>query len=101
MGFSPKKLCAVVVALAICAFLSAAGASDAQEGKPAGWYVGASVGINKVSGIEQAGHNRDNICYPDDVCERFGGGGPEGYRWYYDLDADDGAASAQSTASAS
>ena len=92
MGFSPKKLCAVVVALAICAFLSAAGASDAQEAKPAGWYVALGAGINKASGIEQAGWNRDNVCYPEDDCSHLEGGRPGGYRWYYDLDADEGAA---------
>ena len=44
------------------------------------------------TGVEQAGHNRDNICYPEDDCSHLAGGAPEGYRWYYDLDADDGAA---------
>ena len=92
MRFSLKKLCAVVVASGLCAVLGAAGASDAQEAKPTGWYLGASVGLNKTSGVEQAGHNRDNICYPEDDCSHLSGGAPEGYRWYYDLDADDGAA---------
>ena len=87
-----KKLAVITVALAVCAVLGAAGVSDAQEAKPTGWYVGASVGFNKVSTAEQAGHNRDNICYPEDDCSHLAGGGPEGYRWYYDLDADDGAA---------
>ena len=50
-----------------------------------------ALGINKASGIEQAGHNRDNICYPEDDCSHVGGA-PDGFRWYYDLDADEGAA---------
>ena len=91
MRASPKKLCVITVALALCAILGLAGVSAAQQAKPSGWYVGAGAGINKASGIEQAGHNRDNICYPEDDCSHVGGA-PEGYRWYYDLDADDGAA---------
>ena len=92
MRTSPGKPYVLAAALAICVFLSAAGASGAQEAKPTGWYVGASLGINKTTGVEQAGHNRDNICYPEDDCSHLDGGAPEGYRWYYDLDADDGAA---------
>ena len=92
MRFLSKKQCVITAALAVCAFLSAAGASDAQEARPTGWYVGASLGINKTTGVEQAGHNRDNICYPEDDCSHLAGGAPEGYRWSYDLDADDGAA---------
>ena len=75
----------VTSALAICACLGAAGANAARETKPSGWYVGAGLGINKTSGVKQAGWNRDNVCYPDDDCA------PQGYRWYYDLNADDGA----------
>ena len=92
MRASPKKLCVITVALAICVILGAAGASAAQEAKPFGWYVGLGLGINQASGIEQAGHNRDNICYPEDDCSHLVNDRPEGYRWYYDLDADDGAA---------
>ena len=92
MRASPKKLCVITAALALCAILGLAGVSAAQQAKPSGWYVGAGVGINKASRIEQAGHNRDNICYPEDDCSHLDGGAPQGYRWYYDLDADDGAA---------
>ena len=92
MRSSPGKFRVFTAALAICALLAAAGASAAGEAKPAGWYAGLGVGINKASGIEQAGHNRDNVCYPEDDCSRLAGGAPEGYRWYYDLDADEGAA---------
>ena len=92
MRASFRKLCAVAAALAICAVLGAAGASAAEEAKPTGWYIGASVGLNRASGMEQAGWNRDDICYPEDDCSRLPGGAPGGYRWYYDLEADDGAA---------
>ncbi|MCY3825632.1 MAG: outer membrane beta-barrel protein [Nitrospinae bacterium] len=92
MRFLSRKQCGITAALAVCAFLSAAGAGYAQETKPAGWYVGLGLGINKTSTLEQAGHNRDNTCYPEDDCSHLAGGAPEGYRWYYDLDADDGAA---------
>ena len=78
MRASPGKFCVIIAVLAVCAILVAAGASAAQEAKPSGWYVGASIGINKTSGVEQAGHNRDNICYPEDDCSHLAGGAPEG-----------------------
>ena len=46
--------------------LAAVGASAALEAKPAGWYVVLGPGMNKASGIEQAGHNRETTCYPVD-----------------------------------
>lgn len=92
MRTSFRKLCVITAALATCAILSMAGASAAQETKPAGWYIGASVGFNKASTADQAGHNRDNTCYPEDDCSHLAGGAPQGYRWYYDLEADEGAA---------
>ena len=91
MRASSIKLRVIMIALALCAILGLAGASAAQEAKPSGWYVGAGAGINKASGIEQEGHNRDTICYPEDDCSHVGGA-PDGYRWYYDLDADEGSA---------
>ncbi len=54
--------------------------------------MGAAVGMNRTSGLKQAGRNRDNICYPEDDCSHLVGGAPDGYRWYYDLLADDGTA---------
>ena len=92
MRFLSKKQCVITAVLAVCAILSMAGASAAQEARPSGWYVGAGAGVNKASTVKQAGHNRDNICYPEDDCSHLAGGAPEGYRWYYDLEADDGAA---------
>lgn len=91
MRASRKKLCAIIAALAICVILGAAGASAAQEARPSGWYVGAGAGVNKASTMKQAGWNRDDICYPEDDCGHLAGGAPEGYRWYYDLETDDGA----------
>ncbi len=91
MRASSMKLRVIMIALALCAILGLAGTSAAQGAKPSGWYVGLGLGINKASGIEQAGHNRDTICYPEDDCSHVGGA-PDGYRWYYDLDADDGSA---------
>ena len=91
MRASSIKLRVIMIALALCVILGLAGASAAQGAKPSGWYVGAGAGINKASGIEQAGHNRDTICYPEDDCSHVGGA-PDGYRWYYDLDADEGSA---------
>ena len=38
--------------------------------------------------MKQAGHNRDNICYPNFRCS----GMPEGYRWFYNLPPDLGTA---------
>ena len=52
-----------------------------------GWYVAVGAGGNWTGGLEQAGYNRDNICYPTNQCPRL----PEGYRWYYDLDPDSAA----------
>ena len=92
MRFSTKKLCAVIAVLAVCAILSAAGTSAAQEAGPSGWYLGAGAGINKTSTMKQAGYNRENTCYPEDDCSHLAGGAPGGYRWYYDLEADEGAA---------
>ena len=92
MRASSIKLRVITVALALCAILGLAGVSAAQQAKPSGWYVGLGLGINKASGVEQAGHNRDNICYPENDCSHLVNDRPEGYRWYYDLDADDGAA---------
>ena len=92
MRASRKKLCAIVAALAVCAILSMAGASAAQEAGPSGWYLGAGAGINKTSTMKQAGYNRENTCYPEDDCSHLSGGAPGGYRWYYDLEAENGAA---------
>ncbi len=77
-------------ALGFCVVLGVAGGSAAEEtAAPRGWYVGAGAGMSWEFGMEQAGRNRDNICYPNNDCS---GGAPEGYRWFYDLEADRGVA---------
>ena len=51
------------------------------------WYVSVGAGANRTSTLKQAGYNRDDICYPTNLCPRT----VEGYRWFYDLDPDAGA----------
>ena len=87
MRRSWQRLRVLGAALGACAVLAASGA--AAEDARSGWYVGASVGTSRVSDMEQAGRNRDDICYPDSDCS---GGAPEGYRWLYDLDPESAAA---------
>ena len=48
--------------------------------------------MNWTSDLKQAGHNRDTTCYPEYLCDDLPGGAPEGYRWFYDLEADRDAA---------
>ena len=60
----------------------------ADDSQRSGWYVGAGVGASWISDMKQAGWNRDTICYPVDDCSNKGS--IEGYRWFYDLDADRG-----------
>ena len=66
--------------------------APAGEPQRSGWYVGAGVGANWSSDMEQMGHNRDTLCYPNDDCSHLPGGMPGGYRWRYDLEADTGVA---------
>ena len=63
------------------------GAGRRERFGGSGWYVAVGAGGNWTGGLEQAGYNRDNICYPTNQCPRL----PEGYRWYYDLDPDSAA----------
>ena len=45
----------------------------AQPGPPrSGWYVGATLGVNRASDIDQEGWNRDTVCYPTDACFDLG-----------------------------
>ncbi len=83
-----RQLQAFGATLAICAVLGGAEEGAAQEPGSYGWYVSASGGTNSNPVLKQAGHNRDNICYPNDLCS----GTPGGYRWYYDLPSDLGTA---------
>ena len=74
--------------LAICTLLGRAEQGAGQQPGSYGWYVSASGGTNWNPVMKQAGHNRDNICYPNFRCS----GTPEGYRWFYDLPSDLGTA---------
>lgn len=60
----------------------------AKDAPHSGWYVGVGLGANWLSDMNQAGWNRDTVCYPMDDCSSKGSIG--GYRWFYDLDADRG-----------
>ena len=88
MHFSSRQLHAFGATLAICAVLGGAEQGAGQEPGSYGWYVSASGGTNWNPVMKQAGHNRDNFCYPNDLCP----GTPAGYRWYYDLPPDLGTA---------
>ena len=63
-----------------------------EEIGPAGWYLSVGVGANRAATLEQAGHNRDTTCYPTRDCGPLAGGTPAGYRWFYDLRPQTGAA---------
>ena len=74
--------------LGVCVALGVSGQGMAGESQHSGWYAGAGAGVNWISDMEQAGWNRDTICYPTDDCT--GKASIGGYRWFYDLDADRG-----------
>lgn len=50
------------------------------------WYFGHTIGTDWMDVLKQAGFNSDTVCYPTFVCSQA----PEGYRWFYDLDAHTG-----------
>lgn len=50
------------------------------------WYLGHTIGTDWMGILKQAGFNGDTVCYPTFVCPQE----PEGYRWFYDLDAHTG-----------
>ena len=72
--------------------LAALGQALANEHRLSDWYLAAGAGVTSASGLEQTGRNRDTTCYPDDDCGHLPGGAPAGYRWFYDLHANRGAA---------
>ena len=63
-----------------------------EDTRPAGWYVAVGVGVNRATTMQQAGHNRDTTRYPTRDYRHLPGGMPTGYRWFYDLHPDTGAA---------
>ena len=52
------------------------------------WYISLGVGAGKADTMQQAGDNRDTTCYPDDDCSHQLDGLINGYRWGYNLHAD-------------
>ena len=81
--------CAVLaVALLTLPVSDASGRSESVEDlRSSDWYVNAGAGLNWTSDMDQAGWNRDHICYPTHDC---GGRDVGGYRWFYDLSTDTG-----------
>ncbi len=79
-----KQAIAIVV-LGACALLTLLGQGKAAVSQRPVWYVGVGAGLNWISDMDQAGWNRDHICYPMDDCT---GKDIGGYRWFYDLDAE-------------
>ena len=79
--------------LALCPFAGTAGESGDEEPRRSGWYVGAGVGTNWASDLDQEGWNRETLCYPTDACfDADPAPKISGYRWHYDVDVDVGAA---------
>lgn len=79
---------AALIALA-CAAAAQAGSQGSAN---AGWYIGAGIGANWGSTLDQAGWNRENYCYPDAACfDQDPIPSVSGYRWRYDIDLDAGA----------
>ena len=73
-------------ALALALFTTVAAAGESGR---SGWYVSAAAGLSRMAEMSQTGTNRDPTCYPNDSCA---GLVLDGYRWVYDLDADQGSA---------
>lgn len=87
MRVSIAKPGGIAVALAILATHDSVAQQPVQEiGHPT-WYIAVGAGSNRTEVLEQAGFNRDDICYPTNFCP----GTPDGYRWFYDLEPDSGA----------
>ena len=63
-----------------------------NDSQHAGWYISVGVGANQSATLEQSGHNQDTTCYPTRDCGHLPGGMPGGYRWFYDLRPETGAA---------
>lgn len=80
----------------MAALITLASTAAAQNSSPsaagAGWYIGAGLGANWGSTLEQEGWNQENYCYPDSACfDRDPIPSVSGYRWSYDIDLDAGA----------
>ena len=67
-------------------------AQSEENGRPrSGWYIGATLGLNRANDVDQNGWNRDTFCYPTDACFDLD---PiprvSGYRWRYNVEPDRG-----------
>lgn len=80
-------LAGVVASLVAIAARDAGAQGPGQETERSRWYVAVGAGSNWTEVLEQAGFNRDDICYPTNICP----GTPDGYRWFYDLEPDSSA----------
>ena len=91
---NPSRPRLYVAALVAAFVLLGTGISHAmsEDVRPGGWYIAVGVGASRAATMKQAGHNRDTTCYPNDDCRHLPGGMPAGYRWFYDLHPDTGAA---------
>ena len=79
---------AFVATVVFLASQDAVAQRSGQEAAQSTWYVAFGAGPNGTGLLKQAGFNRDDICYPTNLCPRT----PDGYRWFYDLDPDSGTA---------
>ncbi|MCY4592753.1 MAG: outer membrane beta-barrel protein [Alphaproteobacteria bacterium] len=79
---------AAILGSALVLALFATVATAGESGR-SGWYVSAAGGLSRMANMGQTGTNRDPTCYPNDSCA---GLVLDGYRWVYDLDADQGSA---------
>ena len=94
-GICMRLVLAISLSVSGLQLLSHVSRVCAQPGPSApprsGWYVGATLGANRASDIDQKGWNRDTFCYPTDACfdldpiPRI-----SGYRWRYNNEAASG-----------
>jgi len=89
-GFTLRAMCVLLVVFAV--FRADAADAMSDDIQPAGWYISVGVGANRSATLEQSGDNRDTTCYPTRDCGQLAGGMPAGYRWFYDLRPETGAA---------
>ncbi len=79
---------AIVGFLSLCPISVASARSGPAEPPRSGWYIGATMGLNRASDMDQEGWNRDTHCYPTDACFDLD---PipqiSGYRWRYNIEA--------------
>ena len=86
-----RSIACAITALALIS--TAAAQNDSSGALGNGWYLGASLGGNWGSTLDQEGWNQEGTCYPDEACfDQDPMPSVSGYRWRYDIDLDSGAA---------